>query len=90
MIDLLELPAGDEAIEHDPRLRDMLHQRIDCVVCRNDLVPVAALVVYAAAMPRAPDEQKRAETLRGLGLKFLRFRADSVPRPAEMRSLVLG
>ncbi|MPZ45431.1 MAG: DUF2726 domain-containing protein [Betaproteobacteria bacterium] len=90
MIDLLDLPAGDEALDHDPRLREMLHQRIDCVVCRNDLVPVAAMVVYAAAMPRAPDEQKRAETLRELGIKFLRFRADSLPRPAEMRTLVLS
>ena len=90
MIDLLDLPAGEEAVEHDPRLRELLHQRIDCVVCRNDLVPVAVLVVHAAAMPRAPDEQKRAETLREIGIKFLRFRADSLPRPAEMRTLVLG
>jgi hypothetical protein len=90
MIDLLELPADDEALERDPRLRDMLHQRIDCMVCRSDLVPVAALVVYASAMPRAPEEQKRAETLRSLGIKFLRFRADGLPRPAEMRTLVLS
>jgi hypothetical protein len=90
MIDLLELPEDEEALERDPRLRDMLHQRIDCMVCRNDLVPVAALVVYASAMPRAPEEQKRAETLRSLGIKFLRFRADSLPRPAEMRTLVLS
>jgi hypothetical protein len=90
MIDLLDLPAGDEALGQDARLRDLLHQRIDCVVCRNDLVPVAAMVVHAAAMPRAPEEQKQAETLRELGIKFLRFRADSLPRPAEMRALVLS
>lgn len=90
MVDLLDVPPGGDAVEHDARLREMLHQRIDCIVCRSDLVPLAALVVHAAAMPRAPDEQRQAETLRELGIKFLRFRADSLPRPAEMRALVLG
>jgi hypothetical protein len=90
MIDLLDLPAGEEALRQDARLRDLLHQRLDCVVCRNDLVPLAAMVVHAAAMPRAPEEHKQAETLRELGIKYLRFRADSLPRPAEMRALVLS
>ena len=90
MIDLLDLPDGDEAAARDARLRELLHQRLDCLVCRSDLVPVAALMVYAAAMPRAPEEQRQAEALRELGIKFLRFRADSLPRPAEMRALVLG
>lgn len=90
MIDLLDVPAGEEALEHDPRLRELLHQRIDCVVCRNDLVPVAAMVVYASAMAHAPDEQKHADVLRELGIKFLRFRADSLPRPGVMRALVLS
>jgi hypothetical protein len=90
MIDLLDLPAGDEALGRDARLRDLLHQRLDCVVCSNDLVPLAAMVVHAAAMPRAPEEHKQAEALRELGIKFLRFRTDSLPRPAEMRALVLS
>jgi hypothetical protein len=41
-------------------------------------------------MPGAAQEQARMETLKSLGIRFLRFRADSLPRPAEMRSLVLG
>jgi hypothetical protein len=90
MIDLLDLPAGPEAVEHDPRLAGMLHERLDCVVCRNDLVPLAALVIYTGAMPGAVQEQARMDTLKSLGIRFLRFRADSLPRPAEMRSLVLG
>jgi hypothetical protein len=90
MIDLYDLPAAAEAVEGDPHLRELLHQRLDCVICRNDLVPLAAMVVYPAAMPPAADEQVKADTLRGLGIKFLRFRADSLPRPAEMRALVLN
>jgi hypothetical protein len=90
MVDLYDLPASADAVEADPHLRELLHQRLDCVVCRNDLVPLAAMVVYAAAMPPAAHEQTKAESLRALGIKFLRFRADSLPRPAEMRALVLG
>ena len=89
VIDLLDVAPGPEAVEHDARLRELLHQRLDCVVCRHDLVPLVAIVVHAAAMPRAPEEHKHAESLRELGIKFLRFRADSLPRPAEMRTLVL-
>ena len=90
MIDLLDVPPGPEAIEHDPRLADLLHERLDCVVCRSDLVPLAALVVYTGAMPGTAQDQARTDTLKSLGIRFLRFRADSLPRPAEMRSLVLG
>ncbi len=90
MIDLLEVPAGPEAVERDPRLSALLHQRLDCVVCRNDLTPLAALVVYPASMPGAQQEQAKSDALRELGIRFLRFRADSLPRPAEMRALVLG
>jgi cytochrome c-type biogenesis protein CcmH/NrfF len=90
MIDLLDVPAGPEAVERDPRLSALLHQRLDCVVCSNDLTPLAALVVYTAAMPGAELEQAKADALRELGIRFLRFRADSLPRPAEMRAVVLG
>ena len=90
MIDLLEVPAGPEAVERDPRLSALLHQRLDCVVCRNDLTPLAALGVYPASMPGAQQEQAKSDALRELGIRFLRFRADSLPRPAEMRALVLG
>jgi hypothetical protein len=90
MVDLLDVPSDAAALEGDARLREMLHLRLDCVVCRNDLVPVAAIVVYAPGMPNAPDERTQAERLRELGIKFLRFRSDSLPRPAEMRALVLS
>src|SRR5690606_22738542 len=89
MIDLLEVAPGPEALEHDARLRELLHQRLDCVVCGQDFVPLAAIVVHAAAMPRAPEEQKQAEALRELGIKFLRLRADTLPRPAQLLALVL-
>lgn len=90
MVDLLDLPPDAEALEHDARLREMLHQRIDCMVCRSDLVPLAAIVVYAPGAAAPSDECSQAERLHELGIRFLRFRSDSLPRPAEMRTLVLG
>lgn len=90
MVDLLDLPSGAEALEHDARLREMLHQRLDCLVCRADLVPLAAIMVYGPGPSGMPEERSSAERLRELGIKFLRFRSDGLPRPAEMRALVLG
>ncbi|RPI46098.1 MAG: DUF2726 domain-containing protein [Betaproteobacteria bacterium] len=89
--DLVEPPVGQLAKpELEARMRRLLLERADCVVCDNDLVPLAALVVYENAVEKVPDEHIKVDALRELGVKFLRFRADSLPRPAEMRALVLG
>jgi hypothetical protein len=85
-IDLLDLPTGPAALAGDPRLPALLHLRLDCVVCRNDWTPLAALVVDAG--PAAEGEP--AALLREVGIRFLRFRSDSLPRPSAMRALVLG
>lgn len=90
IVDLLDRATNDGSVEREPRLRDLLHQRLDFVVCNSDLVPVAALVVYESGIANVPDESAKVEALRELGIRFLRFRADSLPRPAEIRGLVLG
>ena len=90
IVDLLDLPQGSAALEHDVRLRALARERLDFVVCDSDLVPVAAIVLYAAGIDQVPDERAKVEALRELGVRFLRFRADSVPRPAEVRNLVLA
>ncbi|MCC6534972.1 MAG: hypothetical protein IT531_20685 [Burkholderiales bacterium] len=89
LVDLAALPS-EQAIEGDERLRQLLRERLDCVVCSHDLVPLAALVVYDAGIQSVPDERIKVDALRELGIRFLRFRAGELPRPAEMRSLVLG
>ena len=89
-VDAREREAVARGLQHDARLREMLHQRIDCMVCRSDLVPLAAIVVYAPGAAAPSDERSQAERLHELGIRFLRFRSDSLPRPAEMRTLVLG
>jgi len=85
-IDLLDLPAGPEVLGADPRLRVLLHQRLDCVVCRSDWTPLAALVVDAGPAATGTTEAM----LRELGIRYLHFRSDSLPRRAAMRVLVLG
>ena len=87
LADLVE--ASDGAAQR-ARLQDLLQERADCLVCTNDLIPVAALVVYDSSIERVPDERIKIEALRELGVRFLRFRSGSLPRPAEMRALVLG
>jgi hypothetical protein len=90
LIDLADVAPGQAQLERDPRLRQLLHERADCVVCNTELVPLAALVVYEAGIERVPDERIKIEALREMDVKFLRLRADNLPRPAEMRALVLG
>jgi len=91
IVDLAESAIEQSARpEFEARMRQLLQERTDCVVCNNDLVPLAALVVYESATAKVPDERIKVDALRELGIKFLRFRADSLPRPAEMRALILG
>ena len=90
VVDLLDLPNAIEAAEHDTRLRALARERLDFVVCDDDLVPIAAIVLYEAGIAQVPDESAKIEALRALGVRFLRFRADSLPRPAEARNLLLA
>lgn len=89
LVDLLDLPDATD-IERDLRLRTLARERLDFVVCDSDLAPVAAIVLYAAGIERVPDESAKVEALRGIGVRFLRLRADRLPRPAELRNLVLA
>ena len=51
---------------------------------------LAAIVLYESGIRQVPDESAKVEALRAIGIRFLRFRADSLPRPAEVRNLVLA
>jgi hypothetical protein len=90
IVDLLDLADGAEALERDARLRTLARERLDFVVCDSDLVPLAGIVLYAGGIDQVPDESAKIQALREIGVRFLRFRADSVPRPAEVRNLVLA
>ena len=90
IVDLLDLPNAVEATERDVRLRALARERLDFVVCDNDLVPIAAIVLYEAGIGQVPDESTKIEALRAIGIRFLRFRADSLPRPVEARNLLLA
>lgn len=87
--DLIDGEAGPSYGERETKLRLLLQERVDCIVCSNELVPLAAVMVYDASTG-VSDERIKADALRELGVRFLRFRADSLPKPAEMRALVLG
>jgi hypothetical protein len=86
--DLIDLDATPNYAERDTRLRLLQQERIDCLVCTNELVPVAAIMIHDRN-GGMPEERIKADALRELGLRFLRFRSDELPRPAEMRALIL-
>lgn len=87
--DLIEA-AGSGAAQGDPRLHALARERLDFVVCDSELAPLAAIVLYEDGITRVPDESAKIDALREIGVRFLRFRADSLPRPLEMRHLVLS
>lgn len=87
--DLVDVETSPSYGERETKLRLLLQERIDCIVCSNELVPLAAVMIYDPATG-VPDERIKTDALRDLGVRFLRFRADSLPKPAEMRALVLG
>lgn len=90
IVDLLDGTTDASSVDRSPRLRELLHARIDFIVCSTDLVPIAALVIYDAGITAVPDESAKVDVLRELGIKFMRFRADRLPRPSEVRGIVLG
>lgn len=89
LADLIDDAMSTSYGDRDTRPNILLQERLDCIVCSNDLVPLAAVMIYDASTG-VPDERVKADTLRELNMRFLRFRADSLPKPAEMRVLVLG
>lgn len=87
--DLIDADASPAYGERETRLRLLLQERIDCVVCSGDLAPLAAVMIHDAAAG-IPEDRIKIDALRELGLKLLRFRSDNLPKPAEMRGLILG
>ncbi len=88
--DLVDTTAASTNANQETRLQRLLHERIDCVVCNGELVPIAAVMVYDQAVATPLDERIKVDALRELGVKFLRFRADNLPKPAEMRGHILS
>jgi len=89
LVDLVDGETSRSYGERETKLKLLLQERLDCVVCNNELVPLAAVMIYDPSVG-VPEERIKVEALRELGIRFLRFRADSLPKPAEMRGLVLG
>lgn len=88
--DLVDTTAASTNGTQETRLQRLLHERIDCVVCNGELVPIAAVMVYDQTAAVSLDERIKVDALRELGVKFLRFRADNLPKPAQMRGHILS
>jgi len=87
--DLVDAEISPSYGERETKLRLLLQERIDFIVCSTELAPLAAVMIYDQAVG-VPDERIKVDAMRELGVRFLRFRSDNLPKPAEMRALVLG
>jgi len=90
VVDLVDTTAASTNGNQETRLQRLLQERIDCVVCNGELVPIAAVMVHDPIVANSLDERIKVDALRELGVKFLRFRADNLPKPLEMRGHILN
>lgn len=67
----------------DPKLAQAT---VDLLVCNAGLEPVAAIDVSGAEAP--PPDAAKAQALRGLGIRYLRLSAKSLPRPGQLKDLL--
>jgi hypothetical protein len=59
---------------------------VDLLVCNAQLAPVAAIDVAGAEA--GPPDAAKVQALRGLGLRYLRLSAKSLPRPEQLKDLL--
>lgn len=64
--------------------------RMDFVVCNKHLMVVALLDISDGTRPDDPIKQHLQPQLAAAGIRYLRVGPAALPKPAEVRSLVLG
>ena len=76
-----------DALEMHPA-HPLAQARIDLVLCNNAFVPVAAIDVCDGDESSTAPEREKAECLRNAGIRHLRFTANGIPKPDEIRNLI--
>ncbi|HEY7760977.1 MAG TPA: DUF2726 domain-containing protein [Burkholderiales bacterium] len=64
--------------------------RLDFVICNKDLVLVALLDLTDGTRPDDPAKQHLQTPLAAAGVRYVRVAPNAIPKPTEVRSLVLG
>jgi hypothetical protein len=64
--------------------------RLDFVICNKDLVLVALLDLTDGSRPDDPAKQQLQAPLAAAGIRYVRVAPNAIPKPTEVRSLVLG
>lgn len=74
-----------------PQVRAQFAQsRMDFVVCNKDLGVVALLDISDGTRTDDPIKQHLQPQLSSVGVRYVRVAPTAIPKPAEVRSLVLG
>jgi len=68
----------------------LAQSRLDFVICNKDLVLVALLDLSDGTRPDDPAKQQLQAPLSAAGIRYVRVAPNAIPKPSEVRSLVLG
>lgn len=68
----------------------LAQSRVDFVVCNKDLVLVALLDLSDGTRPDDPAKQQLHAHFAAAGIRYVRVAPNAIPKPQEVRSLVLG
>jgi len=64
--------------------------RMDFVICSKELTVVAMLDITDGTRPDDPLKRQLEPQLSATGVRYVRIAPDALPKPAEIRTLVLG
>jgi hypothetical protein len=68
----------------------LAQSRLDFVICNKDLVLVALLDLTDGSRPDDPAKHELQAPLAAAGIRYVRVAPNAIPKPPEVRSLVLG
>jgi hypothetical protein len=68
----------------------LVQSRLDFVICNKDLVLVALLDLSDGTKADDPAKQQLQAPLSAAGIRYVRVAPNAIPKPSEVRSLVLG
>lgn len=84
---MIDVPAEAQGREREQRLRALAQYVVDCVVCSKDMHVMAAVDLEAGSNA---ESRFKSECLKAAGVRYRCVSPAALPKPEEMRALLLG
>lgn len=84
---VIEVPPSVQGREREQRWRVLAQNAVDCLVCTGELDVIAAVDLETG---NGAEARIKAEYLKAAQLRYLLVSPSALPRPEEMRTLLLG